>query len=379
MSSSTLNLRSVMKLPTRKKAVLLLQDGATFTGFSIGKKGTSGGEICFNTGMTGYQEIYTDPSYFGQIVVNTTPHVGNYGAIDEEMESAAPTIQGVVVNDFSEQFSRTSATEGLEEFLLKNNTVGISGLDTRKLVRHIRKQGAMNAIISSELEGEALQAELEKIPSMESLELATKVTTREPYEVGEENDGLKVAVLDIGVKRSILKNFAKRNCHCRVFPAETSFEEMAKWNPDGFFISNGPGDPAVMHYAINTAKEIIAANRPLFGICLGNQIIAKAVGVSTFKMHHGHRGLNHPVKNLESGLSEITSQNHGFAVDMDSLKDSKEAELTHIDLNDNTVEGLRIIGKPAFAVQYHPESSPGPHDSTYLFDDFIKLIKESKS
>ncbi|MEQ9405173.1 MAG: glutamine-hydrolyzing carbamoyl-phosphate synthase small subunit [Cyclobacteriaceae bacterium] len=368
-----------MKFPTRKTATLLLQDGTTFTGFSIGKQGTSGGEICFNTGMTGYQEIYTDPSYYGQIVVNTTSHIGNYGAMDEEMESSSPTIKGIVVNDFSEIFSRTSATESLQDFLEKNNTVGIAGLDTRKLVRHIRKQGAMNAIISSELDGDALQAELEKIPSMESLELATKVTTQQPYEFGEQNDGLRIAVLDIGIKRSILKNFEKRNCHCKVFPAETSFEEMMKWNPDGFFISNGPGDPAVMDYAIETAKKIIAGNHPLFGICLGNQIIAKAVGVSTFKMHHGHRGLNHPVKNLQTGLSEITSQNHGFAVDMDSLKDSKEAELTHIDLNDNTVEGLRINNKPAFSVQYHPESSPGPHDSTYLFDDFIQLIKENKA
>lgn len=368
-----------MKFPTRKQATLLLQDGTTFTGFSVGKQGTSGGEICFNTGMTGYQEIYTDPSYFGQIVVNTTPHIGNYGALDTEMESSIPSIKGIVVNDFSEIFSRTAATESLQEFLEKNNTVGIAGLDTRKLVRHIRKQGAMNAIISSELEGETLVKELEKIPSMESLELATKVTTKEAYEVGSENSGPKVAVLDIGVKRSILDNFVKRDCHCRVFPAESSFDEMKAWGPDGYFISNGPGDPAVMDYAITTTKKILDNDIPLFGICLGNQIIAKAVGVSTFKMHHGHRGLNHPVKNLETGYSEITSQNHGFAVDMDSLKNSKEAELTHIDLNDNTVEGLRIKGKPAFSVQYHPESSPGPHDSTYLFDDFIKLIKESKS
>ena len=368
-----------MKFPTRKKAILLLQDGTIFSGFSIGKQGTSGGEICFNTGMTGYQEIYTDSSYYGQIIINTTSHIGNYGAVDVEMESATSTIQGIVVNNFSEIYSRTSATEGLQAFLEKNNTVGVSGLDTRKLVRHIRKQGAMNAIISSDLEGDALKNELAKIPNMESLELATKVTTKEAYEVGSENDGFRIAVLDIGIKRSILKNFEKRNCHCKVFPAETPFAELIKWNPDGFFISNGPGDPAAMEYAIDTTRQILAGNHPLFGICLGNQIIAKAVGISTFKMHHGHRGLNHPVKNLQTGLSEITSQNHGFAVDMDSLKYSKEAELTHIDLNDNTVEGLRINNKLAFSVQYHPESSPGPHDSTYLFDDFIKLIKENKS
>jgi len=367
-----------MKFPTRKKATLLLEDGTHFEGYSIGKSGTSGGEICFNTGMTGYQEIYTDPSYFGQIIVNTTSHIGNYGAHDQELESGSPTIKGLVVNDFSQIHSRDLASESLQDFLEKNNTVGISGIDTRKLVRHIRIQGAMNAIISSEHEVEALQAELEKVPSMKSLELSTKVTTKEAYEVGVENTGAKVAVLDLGIKRSILKNFEKRNCHVIVFPAETSYEEMAKWDADGYFLSNGPGDPEVMDYASNTTKEILGADKPLFGICMGSQILAKAVGIKTYKMHHGHRGLNHPVKNLETGLGEITSQNHGFAVDMDSLNNSKEAELTHIDLNDNTVEGLRLNGKPAFAVQYHPESSPGPHDSTYLFDNFIQLINESK-
>lgn len=213
---------------------------------------------------------------------------------------------------------------------------------------------------------------------MEALELSTKVTTRESFEVGVGNSGFKVAVLDLGVKRSILKNFDSRNVHCKVFSAQTSFEDIMKWNPDGFFISNGPGDPGVMEYASNTVKDVLSQNIPLFGICMGSQILARAVGIETYKMHHGHRGLNHPVKNLQTGLSEITSQNHGFAVNMESLKKSKEAELTHIHLSDNTVEGLRLNGKPAFAVQYHPESSPGPHDSTYLFDDFIKLIKDNK-
>ncbi len=367
-----------MDIPSRKKATLLLQDGTTFQGISIGNQGTSGGEICFNTGMTGYQEIYTDPSYFGQIIVNTTAHIGNYGALDAEMESGSPKIQGLVVNDFSERYSRTGADEHLQEFLDKNSTVGIAGLDTRKLVRHIRTKGAMNAIISSELSGKELQAELDKVPDMESLELSSKVTTSEVYEVGAENSGLKIAVLDIGVKRSILKNFEKRNCHCKVFPAKSSYKEIMDWKPDGFFISNGPGDPAVMDYAIDTTKQVLSDDLPLFGICLGSQILAKAVDVKTYKMHHGHRGLNHPVKNLQTGLSEVTSQNHGFAVDMDSLNNSKEAELTHLDLNDNTVEGLRLNGKKAFAVQYHPEASPGPHDSTYLFDDFIQLINDNK-
>ena len=367
-----------MKYPTRKKATLLLEDGTTFTGYSIGKQGTSGGEICFNTGMTGYQEIYTDPSYYGQIIVNTTSHIGNYGAIDSEIESDQPTIKGLVVNDFSQIYSRTKADESLQEFLERNNTVGIAGVDTRKIVRHIRTKGAMNAIISSELEGDALKAELDKVPSMVALELSTIVTTNEAYELGEENKGFKVAVLDLGVKKSILKNLIERDCHCKVFPAKTTFAEMEKWNPDGYFISNGPGDPAVMDYASDTVKEILDKNKPTFGICMGSQILAKAVGIPTYKMHHGHRGLNHPVKNLNTGYSEITSQNHGFAVEMEALKNSKEAELTHIDLNHDTVEGLKLKSKPAFAVQYHPESSPGPNDSRYLFDDFIQLIKDNK-
>lgn len=367
-----------MKFPTRKKATLLLEDGTTFQGYSIGKEGTSGGEICFNTGMTGYQEIYTDPSYFGQIIVNTTSHIGNYGAFDPEMESKQTSIKGLVVNDFSQIYSRTSASESLQSFLERNNTVGISGLDTRRLVRHIRLQGAMNAIISSEYEGDQLKDKLVEIPSMKSLELSTKVTTEKAYELGSANTGFKIAVLDLGVKQSILRNFEKRNCQIKVFPAETSFDEMQQWNPDGYFLSNGPGDPEVMEYAAITTKAMLSNDQPVFGICMGSQILAKAVGIKTYKMHHGHRGLNHPVKNLITGLGEITSQNHGFAVDMDSLNNSKEAELTHIDLNDNTVEGLRLNGKPAFAVQYHPESSPGPHDSTYLFDDFIKLINEKK-
>lgn len=369
-----------MKQPERIKALLLLEDGSLYEGYSIGKIGTSGGEICFNTGMTGYQEIYTDPSYYGQIIVNTTSHIGNYGVHADEDEAAHTMIKGLVVNDFTHQYSRSTASEGLHEYLVKNNTVGIAGIDTRKLVRHIRKTGAMNAIISSDInELEELNSKLSEVPKMEALELSSVVTTPEPYEVGAENDGLKIAVLDYGIKRSILKNFTKRNCHCKVFPARTAFSEMEKWNPDGYFLSNGPGDPAAMDYAVSTVKEILFGNKPLFGICLGNQLLARAVDIPTFKMHHGHRGLNHPVKNLQTGLSEITSQNHGFAVQMDALKASSAATLTHLDLNDNTVEGLRLMDKPAFSVQYHPESSPGPHDSTYLFDDFLELIKDHKS
>jgi carbamoyl-phosphate synthase small subunit len=366
-----------MKLPNKTKAVLLLQDGSYFEGFSIGKKGTSGGEICFNTGMTGYQEIYTDPSYFGQIVVNTTSHIGNYGVNDNENESDHTSIKGLVVNEFSAMHSRYDSSGNLQQYLEKNNTVGIQGIDTRKLVRHIRQAGAMNAIISSEIfDKTELKKELDKVPDMASLELSSVVTTKTPYDLGAENTGKKVAVLDFGVKRSILKNLTERNCVLRVFPAKTTFDEIQKWNPNGYFLSNGPGDPAAMDYAVDTIKSILATNKPLFGICLGNQLLARSVGIETYKMHHGHRGLNSPVKNLKSGLSEITSQNHGFAVSMESLQSSAEAELTHVNLNDNTVEGLRLKNKPAFSVQHHPESSPGPHDSRYLFDDFVELLNK---
>jgi len=366
-----------MKLPTKKSAVLLLQDGSYFEGFSIGKEGTSGGEICFNTGMTGYQEIYTDPSYHGQIIVNTTSHIGNYGVNDDENESGVASIKGLVVNDFSNIHSRYQSQGSLQEFLERNNTVGIQGIDTRKLVRHIRQAGAMNAIISSELfDIVELTKRLNEVPDMASLELSSVVTTKAAYDLGASNTGKRIAVLDYGVKTSILKNFIERNCQLRVFPAMTTFTEMEAWKPAGYFLSNGPGDPAAMDYAVTTVKEILAADKPLFGICLGNQLLARAVGIDTFKMHHGHRGLNHPVKNLLTGLSEITSQNHGFAVNMESLLASDQAELTHIDLNDNTVEGLRLKNRPAFSVQHHPESSPGPHDSRYLFDDFVELLNK---
>lgn len=363
----------------REKAILYLADGTLFEGLSIGKKGTSGGEICFNTGMTGYQEIYTDPSYYGQIVINTNSHIGNYGVHKDETESDRPAIKGLVVNDFTYEYSRSSASGSLEDYLSSHDTVGISDLDTRMLVRHVRDKGAMNAIISTEIfDISELEYELSKVPDMKSLELSSLVTTKKTYELGMNNTGFKIGVLDLGVKRSILDNFLVRNCQLDVFPAKTSFEEMQKWGADGYFISNGPGDPEVMDYAVDTIKKILADRKPLFGICLGNQLLARAVGISTFKMHHGHRGLNQPVKNLITGKSEITSQNHGFSVNMESLKNSKLAELTHINLNDQSVEGLRLINGQAFSVQHHPESSPGPHDSTYLFDDFIQLIKNKE-
>lgn len=363
-----------MKYKNRSKAVLLLADGTFFEGSSIGKAGTRGGEICFNTGMTGYQEIYTDPSYYGQIMVNSTAHIGNYGVHTSEQESGQAQIFGLVVNRFSDMHSRHDAASSLQEYLEKNGVVGIADLDTRMLVRHIRDKGAMNAIISSEvLDKDALMAELDKVPDMKGLELSSKVTTKDSYVLGEGN-GKKVAVLDLGCKVSILNNLVGRGCECKVFPAKSSFEDMKAWGADGYFLSNGPGDPASMDYAVDTVKSILEEDMPVFGICLGHQVLARAVDIPTYKMHHGHRGLNHPVKNLESGLGEITSQNHGFGVVAAAVRDSDLVEETHVNLNDQTIEGLKLTNKRAFSVQYHPESSPGPHDSRYLFDKFVQLL-----
>ncbi len=361
-----------------KKAYLLLEDGLLLEGTAIGKIGTSGGEICFNTGMTGYQEIYTDPSYFGQIIVNTTSHIGNYGALDLEQESAAPKIAGLVVNDFAKEYSRKSAKESLQAYLEFHGVVGIANVDTRMLVRYIRNKGAMNAIISSELTPEQLYNEIKKVPSMDGLELASVVSTKEAYYVGDEKAEFRVAVLDLGIKRSIIENLASRGCYCKVFPAKTSFKEMAAWNPDGYFISNGPGDPSAMPYAVETVKQALETDKPLFGICLGHQILALASGISTYKMHHGHRGLNHPVKNMFTGKGEMTSQNHGFAVSEKDIDKNPNVEVTHVHLNDNTIMGIRRKDKKAFSVQYHPEASPGPHDSRYLFDNFVEVIKQGK-
>jgi carbamoyl-phosphate synthase small subunit len=360
------------------KAYLLLADGLLIEGKAIGKIGTSGGEICFNTGMTGYQEIYTDPSYYGQIIVNTTAHIGNYGTVDDEQESNSPKISGIVVNEFSEDFSRKTAKHSLQQYLEKHNVVGIADLDTRKLVRYIRSKGAMNALISSELTPEEMKKELAKVPSMDGLELSSRVSTQKPYFAGNADAPVKIAALDVGIKTSILKNLANRDCYVQVFPAKTTFAEMEKWEPHGYFISNGPGDPSVMEYAIKTVKDILAADKPVFGICLGHQLLALACGISTYKMHHGHRGLNHPVKNLISGLGEMTSQNHGFAVSEKDVEKNQDVEVTHIHLNDNTIMGIRLKSKKAFSVQYHPEASPGPHDSRYLFDQFLEMVKEEE-
>lgn len=360
----------------RKEAVLMLEDGTFFRGHSIGKSGTTSGELCFNTGMTGYQEIYTDPSYFGQIVLNTNAHIGNYGTLPEEVESANVKISGLIVRTFADVYSRNRSKESLQEYLEKAGIVGISNLDTRALVRHVRSKGAMNAVISTEYASETeLKAILAKVPDMNGLELASVVSTKEPYFVGSPEATFKVAVMDYGIKTSILHHLASRGCYCKVFPAHTSFEEIKAWQPNGYFISNGPGDPSVMSYAVETVKLMLASDLPLFGICLGHQLLALACGIPTYKMHHGHRGLNHPVKNLITGKSEITSQNHGFSVNIEDVNKNDDVILTHINLNDNTVEGIKLKDKKAFSVQYHPESAPGPHDSRYLFDEFLEMMK----
>jgi carbamoyl-phosphate synthase small subunit len=361
---------------TKLPAILLLEDGTVYHGKAAGKIGTTTGEICFNTGMTGYQEIFTDPSYFGQIMVNTNAHIGNYGIKLDEAESGTIKISGLVCKNFSIPYSRTEGDQSIQDYFQDENIVGISDIDTRELVRHIRDKGAMNAIISSEiLDIEELKKILKAVPSMDGLELSSKVTTKEPYFVGQPDAPIKLAVLDLGIKKNILRNFDSREVYAKVFPAKTTFKEMEEWQPKGYFISNGPGDPAAMPYAVNTVKEILESDKPLFGICLGHQLLALANGIGTVKMFNGHRGMNHPVKNIIKDHCEVTSQNHGFGVVAEDINNSDKVEITHINLNDKSIEGIRVKGKNAFSVQYHPESSPGPHDSRYLFDDFVTMMK----
>ena len=368
-----------MKYQTRKRALVLLADGTIFYGKSAGIEGTSTGEICFNTGMTGYQEIFTDPSYFGQIMVTANAHIGNYGINDKEVESDGIKISGLICRNFSFTHSRVDSNGNLKDWFEKHNIVAISDVDTRALVAYIRDNGAMNAIISTEIGNiEGLKKQLANVPTMEGLELASKVSTKKAYYIGDENAPIKIAALDIGIKKNILRNLTSRGAYIKVFPFNSKFAELAAFNPDGYFISNGPGDPEPLIDAQEVAKEIIKSNVPLFGICLGHQVIALANGISTYKMHNGHRGINHPVKNLLTGKGEITSQNHGFAINKEETENNKDVEITHVHLNDHTVAGIRLKNKPVFSVQYHPEASPGPHDSEYLFDQFIENIKEAK-
>ena len=359
-------------------AVLLLADGTVAYGQAFGAIGTTTGEICFNTGMTGYQEVFTDPSYFGQILIMSSVHIGNYGVKEGDVESDNVKIRGLIGRNLEETYSRKLAKGSLDEYLKENKIVSIEGVDTRALVAHIRTKGAMNCIISSETADiEVLKKKLAEVPNMDGLELASQVSTKETYEVGDSKAEIRIAVMDYGVKKNILNCMVERGAFVKVFPAKTPLEEIKKFQPHGYFISNGPGDPAPMDYAINTLKQILKEEKPVFGICLGHQLLALANDIPTFKMHHGHRGLNHPVKNLVTGRSEITTQNHGFGVDPEAVKKAAHIEITHVNLNDQSIEGIRIKGKPAFSVQYHPEATPGPHDSRYLFDEFIGLIQKS--
>ncbi|MBS1736966.1 MAG: glutamine-hydrolyzing carbamoyl-phosphate synthase small subunit [Bacteroidetes bacterium] len=365
---------STTQSPT--SAILILEDGFVFHGKAFGKRGTTTGEICFNTGMTGYQEVFTDPSYYGQVVIMNNVHIGNYGITDLEVESDSVKVKGIIGRNLEEQYSRFAADHSLQEYFEKQGIVAIDGVDSRALVIHIREAGAMNCIISSEIADiNELKKLLKEVPSMDGLELASFVSTPTTYTLGEEASPIRVAVLDYGIKKNILNCLVERGAFVKVFNASTTFSEMEKFKPDGYFISNGPGDPGPMHYAAETIKEILAAKRPLFGICLGQQLLALAVGVPTFKMHHGHRGLNHPVKNIVTGRCEITTQNHGFGVNPDAVRNHSNIEITHVNLNDDSIEGLRLKDRPAFSVQYHPESTPGPHDSRYLFDDFFAMMQ----
>ena len=363
-------------MPDKKlPAILLLKDGTVAHGFAFGAIGTATGEICFNTGMTGYQEVFTDPSYFGQILIMSSVHIGNYGVKDADVESSTVKIRGLIGRNLEDQYSRKQANGSLEDYLKANNIVSIEGVDTRALVAHVRTKGAMNCIISSEiLDVSALKKKLDEVPDMDGLELASQVSTKEAYELGDANAAIRIAVMDYGVKKNILTCMVERGAFIKVFPAKTPLNEVKKFAPHGYFISNGPGDPAPMDYAVNTLKQILKEEKPVFGICLGHQLLALANDIPTFKMHHGHRGLNHPVKNLITGKSEITTQNHGFGVDPEAVKKADHIEITHVNLNDKSIEGIRVKGKPAFSVQYHPEATPGPHDSRYLFDEFIAMM-----
>lgn len=361
--------------PAFPPAKMALEDGTVVTGQGFGHTGETGGELCFNTSMTGYQEISSDPSYHGQIMMMTYPHIGNTGVSNDDMESARPMISGLVVRSVARRYSNQHAAGSLDSFLKQHKVVGISGIDTRTLVRHIRAEGVMNAVISSvDLDDESLIAKARQWPSMEGLELASRVTTDAAYDFSAEGTR-RIAVYDYGVKLNILRVFEALDCAVRVFPATAPLREVMAWNPDGIFFSNGPGDPRAMPGAIETVRRAIETKLPLLGICLGHQLMSLAAGLEVYKMFVGHRGANHPVKNLVTGEVEVTTQNHGFGVKDDVNKDV--AEVSHINLNDGTVEGLRFKQFAGLSVQYHPEASPGPHDSRYLFTEFLNMVSGS--
>ncbi|MBX3266578.1 MAG: glutamine-hydrolyzing carbamoyl-phosphate synthase small subunit [Acidobacteria bacterium] len=357
-------------------AIILLEDGRSFRGTAFGSEGEAFGEMVFNTSMTGYQEILTDPSYAGQIVCMTYPLIGNYGVNESDVESRRPWAEGFVVKEASRIASNWRSTESLQSYLARNNIVGIEGIDTRALVRHIRDKGAMRAVISTtDLDEISLQEKVRSSPDMKGRELATEVTAEASFEYPSAAESrYHIVAYDFGVKTNSLREFAKFGCRVTVVPAGTSADEVLSLEPDGIFLSNGPGDPASMQAVIEEIRKLAASQKPMFGICLGHQLIGQAFGGRTFKMKFGHRGGNQPIKNLTTGKVEITSHNHGFAVDADSLP--VDVEVTHLNLNDNTVAGLRHKVLPVFSVQYHPESAPGPHDSEYLFEQFVRMMEK---
>jgi carbamoyl-phosphate synthase small subunit len=372
-------------------AILALEDGTIFRGAAAGAEGVAGGEVVFNTSMSGYQEVLTDPSYAGQIVTMTCPEIGNYGVTPEDVESRAPQVAGFIVRQESPLASSWRAEGTLREYLVANRIVAISDIDTRALTRQLRSGGVMRGVIAtgSQLDPTALVDRANALPKMEGCDLVQAVSSKEAFDWPQEDPDqfgvsparlpkrrLTVAAYDFGMKWNILRRLSAHGCDVRVYPATTPAAELLATKPDGVFLSNGPGDPAPLTYAIDNAKALVASNVPVFGICLGHQVLGLAMGGETFKLKFGHRGANHPVKRLDTGKVEITSQNHGFAVNPDSLP--PDVEVTHRNLYDGTVEGLRHKTQPVFCVQYHPEASPGPHDADYLFDDFIKLIEESR-
>lgn len=362
-------------MASAKKAILVLEDGRTFHGASFGAEGESFGEMVFNTSMSGYQEILTDPSYAGQIVCMTYPLIGNYGVNDQDVESRRPWVEGFVVKEASRIRSNWRSTDSLDDYLSEHKIVGIEGIDTRALVRHIRDKGAMRAGLSSiDLDPKSLLKKVLTSPDMKDRELASKVTADEAFDFpAMDETRFHIVAYDFGVKTNSLREFAKFGCKVTVVPADSTAEQVLALEPDGIFLSNGPGDPASMGSVIDEIKKLAVSQKPMFGICLGHQLIGQAFGGKTFKMKFGHRGGNQPIKDLTTGKVEITSHNHGFAVDPDSLP--ADVEVTHINLNDKTVAGLRHKSLPVFSVQYHPESAPGPHDSEYLFERFIDLMK----
>ena len=358
-----------------KIAKLVLQNGTILIGRSMGYIGETIGEICFNTGMTGYQEILTDPSYYGQIITMTYPHIGNYGINTEDIESEKIQAFGLIVREANEFPSNYRSTLSLNQYLKENYIVGIQEIDTRMLTRIIRKEGAMNAIISnSDIDDKNLLNKLNSYPSMNGLDLAKKVTTKNKYLWNHNNKKYyNVAAIDYGIKKNILRILESYGCNITVFPANVTSDEILNFNPDGIFLSNGPGDPSAVNYSITAVKNLIG-KKPIFGICLGHQILCLALGAKTYKLKFGHRGSNHPVKNLKTGIIEITSQNHGFTVDPKTIP--KNVKVTHKSLNDYSIEGIQCSNLNLFSVQYHPESSPGPHDSRYLFRNFIKMMEK---